>query len=183
MNHSARDVGPDHYKAPTGADIQAWDIIDAFQLDFYRGNVVKYLCRAGRKDDELADLRKAAHYLQRSIEMAEGVEEESRKRDGAEECQTCGLHINLCDGHTEPEPNDCPCGLACHDCDDSPCDDCSEYRCSENAGGGTDWTQRCACGLHIVGPPGTTAGVTRAGGGTHTPIRCLNIDPLNRSSA
>lgn len=39
------------------------------QLQFNRGNVVKYVCRAGRKDvPELTDLLKARWYLNREIE-------------------------------------------------------------------------------------------------------------------
>lgn len=40
------------------------------QLDFNRGNAVKYLARAGYKDgvDELEDLSKAAWYVNRAIE-------------------------------------------------------------------------------------------------------------------
>lgn len=38
---------------------------------FMRINAIKYLQRAGKKDDKLSDLRKSAHYLQMLIEMEE----------------------------------------------------------------------------------------------------------------
>ena len=37
--------------------------IDAWGLDFHLGNALKYVARAGRKDDTVQDLRKAAFYL------------------------------------------------------------------------------------------------------------------------
>lgn len=43
-------------------------VIEAWGLDFRLGTVVKYIGRAGKKDDELQDLEKAAFYLNRAIE-------------------------------------------------------------------------------------------------------------------
>lgn len=51
--------------------VEAIDVIDAFELNFNLGNVIKYILRAGRKtSDRKADLRKAAFYLAREIEKA-----------------------------------------------------------------------------------------------------------------
>lgn len=55
-----------HYKE-RGQSMQPWAIIDAWGLDFYAGNVLKYLLRYQYKDG-LDDLRKARHYLDRMIE-------------------------------------------------------------------------------------------------------------------
>ena len=57
---------PAHYN--TGK-IETIDIIDdlGFADDFYLGNVIKYLARAKHKGTELADLEKAAWYLDRKI--------------------------------------------------------------------------------------------------------------------
>ena len=44
------------------------DIIEAFDLNFSRGNALKYLLRAGKKDDEIKDLEKAIDYLQHEVE-------------------------------------------------------------------------------------------------------------------
>ena len=56
---------PSYYK--TGG-IEAIDAIEAWELGFNLGNVVKYIARAGRKTkDSLQDLRKAAWYLDREI--------------------------------------------------------------------------------------------------------------------
>ena len=53
--------------------IEVIDFIDAWDLNFYLGNVVKYICRAGRKNPEkiAEDLRKAEFYLHRYIEKIE----------------------------------------------------------------------------------------------------------------
>ncbi len=62
-----------HYKTASG--IQAIDIIDAYELNFNLGNVIKYCCRAGRKAEgsdakeaALMDLQKAKYYLQKELE-------------------------------------------------------------------------------------------------------------------
>ena len=63
-----RQVAGDHYRQ---FKIQPWDVIDEYDLDFYRGNVLKYLLRADRKGAKLEDLKKARHYLDRVIEQEE----------------------------------------------------------------------------------------------------------------
>jgi len=54
-----------HYEATGEYDLI--DIISDYKLNFNRGNVLKYIIRAGRKDDELQDLNKALDYIQREI--------------------------------------------------------------------------------------------------------------------
>ena len=52
--------------------IEVFDVIEAFDLNFNLGNVMKYICRAGRKTfDPIPDLRKAFTYLEREIERLE----------------------------------------------------------------------------------------------------------------
>ena len=56
---------PDYYKR---GGVEAIDAIEAWELGFNLGNVVKYIARAGRKTkDSLQDLQKAAWYLDREI--------------------------------------------------------------------------------------------------------------------
>ncbi len=57
---------PDHYDNNQGYDII--DVCNDYSLSFNKGNIVKYVARAGKKDDELQDLYKALDYLQREIE-------------------------------------------------------------------------------------------------------------------
>jgi len=61
---------PDHYG---GADnpYEAIKVIEAWGLGFNLGNTVKYISRAGKKDAELVDLKKAAWYLNRQIQNLE----------------------------------------------------------------------------------------------------------------
>lgn len=58
---------PAHYHANT---IEAIEVIEAWRLNFNRGNTIKYISRAGLKDParELEDLNKALWYLKREIE-------------------------------------------------------------------------------------------------------------------
>lgn len=51
------------------------------QLSFNRGNVVKYVSRAGRKDskNELQDLQKARWYLDREITRLSGKRKTNRQ--------------------------------------------------------------------------------------------------------
>ena len=60
---------PKHYDYK----IQPIDVIDEWGLDFYLGNVLKYVARAGKKDgvSELEDLKKAKHYIEMKIERLE----------------------------------------------------------------------------------------------------------------
>jgi hypothetical protein len=61
---------PAHYKAPNG--LEAIDVIEGFGLGFHRGNAVKYLLRAGRKDDAAQDMRKARWYVERDLQRIAG---------------------------------------------------------------------------------------------------------------
>lgn len=60
---------PDYYNS---GGIEAADFIDAHGLNFNKGNVVKYVVRAGRKqgEDTLTALLKAQWYLNREISRA-----------------------------------------------------------------------------------------------------------------
>ena len=66
---------PSHY---TRGGIETIDAIEAWGLDYHLGNAVKYISRAGHKDNELQDLKKARWYLDRAIEKREGKKEESQ---------------------------------------------------------------------------------------------------------
>ena len=63
---------PRHYHPNT--EHEAIDVIEAWSLNFNRGNVVKYIARAGLKtSQELQDLQKALWYLEREIERVKGI--------------------------------------------------------------------------------------------------------------
>ncbi len=58
---------PPHYKA---GGIETIDFIEAKDLNYRLGNVIKYVSRAGKKDgsDPVQDLEKAMFYLKREID-------------------------------------------------------------------------------------------------------------------
>lgn len=59
-------IGGEHY---LGKNIQPLDVIDEYQLDFYLGNVLKYILRKkGDKYDRIQDLKKAKHYIELYLE-------------------------------------------------------------------------------------------------------------------
>jgi hypothetical protein len=60
---------PAHYGGQDNL-YEAIKVIEAWDLNFNLGNVVKYVCRAGKKDKDtlVGDLKKARQYLDFEIE-------------------------------------------------------------------------------------------------------------------
>ena len=71
---------PAHYRQ---GSIEPWDFIISQKLGFLEGNIVKYLCRAGKKAGEkkIDDLAKAAIYLRKLIEITPD-DEDAPRSDG-----------------------------------------------------------------------------------------------------
>ena len=67
-----KEIRPDYYKS---GGMEAFDVIDAFDLGFNLGNAFKYIARAGKKNDKIEDLRKAVTYLNREIEREQKKED------------------------------------------------------------------------------------------------------------
>jgi hypothetical protein len=61
-----RQVGGEHYK--TGG-LEHWDIVARFKLDYFQGQITKYVMRWRRKNG-IQDLEKARHFLDKYIELA-----------------------------------------------------------------------------------------------------------------
>jgi hypothetical protein len=59
-------VGGRHYAS---MQIQPWDIIDCYNLDFYLGNSIKYILRNKPGVERIEDLQKAIHYLEKEIDL------------------------------------------------------------------------------------------------------------------
>lgn len=66
---------PAHYK---DGGIETIDFIEAKQLGYSLGNVIKYISRAGKKGDRLEDLKKAQWYLAREIYYEQKLREAKR---------------------------------------------------------------------------------------------------------
>ena len=60
---------PSHYTA--GRKYEPKDVIRAWGLNFNLGSAVKYIARAGRKDDILQELNKAKQFIEFEIEAIE----------------------------------------------------------------------------------------------------------------
>jgi hypothetical protein len=60
-------IGGSHYRN-ANIKIQPWDIVVANQLDYFQGNILKYLMRWKTKNG-LEDLYKAKHFLEKYIEV------------------------------------------------------------------------------------------------------------------
>ena len=67
-----------HYEATGEYDLI--DIISDYNLNFNRGNVLKYIIRAGTKDDELQDLNKALDYIQREIQYVREIRDKELEK-------------------------------------------------------------------------------------------------------
>ena len=70
---------PSHY---TDGKIEVIDFIEDKNLNYHRGNAVKYISRAGKKnpDKEIEDLEKARWYINREIERLKEKENEISNR-------------------------------------------------------------------------------------------------------
>ena len=66
-NPQSDTLKPSYY---TQGGIECFDVIDAFGMDFYIGNVLKYISRWKSKGG-VEDLKKARVYLDRRIAQAE----------------------------------------------------------------------------------------------------------------
>ena len=62
-----KQIGGDHYK---DCGIQPVEYIHANKLDYFEGNVVKYICRWKEKSG-VEDLKKALTYIEKLIEKNE----------------------------------------------------------------------------------------------------------------
>jgi hypothetical protein len=66
-------ISPKHYKDhPSGVEC----ISITEHMDFCIGNAIKYLWRAGKKDDNIQDLKKAIWYIERKIRLLEKEKED-----------------------------------------------------------------------------------------------------------
>ena len=67
---NAKQVGGTHYKA---MGVEPWDVIDTWPIEqrigAYRAGALKYLMRMGSKDEEVQEIGKGIHYLEKLIEV------------------------------------------------------------------------------------------------------------------
>lgn len=89
---------PSHYV--DGRKYEPKDVIRDWGLNFNLGNAVKYVARAGRKDDIVQDLRKAQEYIQFEIDAIE-LERETGRRYPIDEPE--GTLVIELSGDASPE--------------------------------------------------------------------------------
>lgn len=63
---------PQHYGGENNP-YEAIKIILAHDLNFNRGNVIKYILRAGKKEKEIEDLKKAMFYLNQELNRLSSI--------------------------------------------------------------------------------------------------------------
>ena len=74
--NQARDtqIGGDHYK---NMGVEPWDVVDTWPIEqrigAYRHGALKYLMRMGSKDEQLQEIKKCGHYIQKLIEVLESA--------------------------------------------------------------------------------------------------------------
>ena len=73
------EIRPNYYRTTIKAEskqglveVECFDLIDSLGFDFYLGNAMKYLFRAGKKDPDkrLEDLQKAHTYIGQAVRRA-----------------------------------------------------------------------------------------------------------------
>lgn len=69
---------PAHYNV---GSIEVIDAIDDWKLGFSLGNAVKYIARAGHKDDAVQDLKKAVWYIEHEIASLTDAQEGANAND------------------------------------------------------------------------------------------------------
>lgn len=66
---------PEHYNKH---QLQPWDVAAAWDLDFFCGNVLKYIYRHKYKGNPIQDLEKARQYIERKIDQIKEFEKIDR---------------------------------------------------------------------------------------------------------
>lgn len=67
---NAKQIGGDHYK---NMGVEPWDVVDTWPIEqrigAYRHGALKYLMRMGSKDEQLQEIKKAGHYIEKLLEV------------------------------------------------------------------------------------------------------------------
>lgn len=112
MSANDRQIGGQHYQV---APIQHWDIVVMHKLDYFQGQIIKYVMRWNAKGG-IQDLRKAQHFLEKYIELNDPPVNKAKPLDGSTKMPVNYFHVDDVDPHTNPSvpwPKRpfCTCGL------------------------------------------------------------------------
>ena len=107
MSANSKQVGGTHYG---GGAVQHWDVVVMHQLNYFEGQIIKYVMRCRKKHGK-QDLEKARHFIDKYLEVYDALlhapapqvsEEEQARRSGlviegfigpsayAVQCAQCG---------------------------------------------------------------------------------------------
>ena len=87
-------INPEHYNR---LNPQPKDVIREWGLNFNLGSAVKYISRAGHKDDIVQDLKKAQEFLQFEIDAIESSRAERKETKASEPKKATPKHDDLLD--------------------------------------------------------------------------------------
>ena len=68
-------ASPSYY---TRGTLEVWDFIREQDLNYFLGNAVKYICRAGYKDCRIEDIQKAITYLEKELAHVTAIQPSNR---------------------------------------------------------------------------------------------------------
>ena len=74
MSANDKQVAGNHYKTMTDDIPQHWDIVSMHNLDYFQGQITKYVMRWKNKNG-VQDLKKALHFIEKYIELNSPKEE------------------------------------------------------------------------------------------------------------
>lgn len=85
---------PSHYTE--GRKFEPKDVIREWMLNFNLGSAIKYIARAGKKDDIVQDLKKAQEFIQFEIDAIEAERKENERLVKHPNCR-CSVHPAFAD--------------------------------------------------------------------------------------
>jgi len=100
MSANDKQIGGQHYQT---APIQHWDIVAMHKLDYFQGQIIKYVMRWNAKGG-VQDLRKAQHFLEKYIELNDPPVNTPRTTTGCI-CARLGEWNPNCPVHGSPDPH------------------------------------------------------------------------------
>ena len=94
-------ISPNHYQQ---GSIEVWDFIVDQQLGYLEGNIVKYISRAGKKDNEsrLDDLLKAQAYIHKAVLTELNVKSTPRPDGSSDQFPNSNVPADCYDEYVSP---------------------------------------------------------------------------------
>ena len=97
MSANEKQIAGNHY----ATQIQHWDYVVANDLDYFQGQITKYVTRWKRKNG-MVDLLKAQHFLEKYIEVVNAVMAAQAAQAAAQAAQAVQVEPEAEDGDPGP---------------------------------------------------------------------------------